>query len=160
LALSDYISKYFQLTQREKTVIGIVTRSHKILTTELSKILQLPEEDRLRNWYGGLLEKDILIAYGTGKGKSFIINPKLMSESKLNIKPSLKTLEPYVLKQLIITDIKNYPNSRISEIFERIKDVPKKEIQKVVYKLVEQDELKSSGSKTHRKYYLTEKKRN
>ena len=122
--------------------------------------MQLPEEDRLRNWLGGLIVKGILIAHGTGKGKSYIINPKLLSDSKLNIKPSLKTLEPHVLKQLIKTDIINFPNSRISEIFERLKDVPKKEIQKAVYKLVEQNELKSSGSKTQRKYDLTEKKRN
>src|SRR5690606_7585847 len=137
LRLTDYISKHFQLTQRERILVGIVARHQKILSTELSKILQLPEEERLRNWYSKLLDKNILLTQGKGKGNAFLINPKLLADSKLNLSPSLKTVEPYVLEQLVLTDIKNYPNSSISEIDSRIKDVSKKELQKVVYKLVE-----------------------
>lgn len=160
LRLTDYISKHFQLTQRERILVGIVARHQKILSTELSKILQLPEEERLRNWYSKLLDKNILLTQGKGKGNAFLINPKLLADSKLNLSPSLKTVEPYVLEQLVLTDIKNYPNSSISEIDSRIKDVSKKELQKVVYKLVENGDVDATGSKTYRKYILAEKKRN
>lgn len=160
LRLTDYISKHFQLTQRERILVGIVARHQKILSTELTKILQLPEEDRLRNWYSKLLEKNILFTHGKGKGNAFLINPKLLSDSKLNLSPSLKTVEPYVLEQLVLTDIKNYPNSTIGDVDKRIKDVTKKELQKIIYKLVESGHVISEGSKTYRKYSLAEKKRN
>lgn len=160
LRLTDYISKYFQLTQRERILVGIVSRHQKIFSTELSKILQLSEEDRLRNWYSKLLDKNILLTHGKGKGNAFLINPKLLADSKLNLSPSLKTVEPYVLEQLVLTDIKNYPNSSIGDIDKRIKDVPKKQLQKVIYKLVESGDIEIKGSKTYRKYHLAEKKRN
>lgn len=160
LKLTDYLSKHFQLTQREKILVGIVARHQKILSTELTKILQLSEDDRLRNWYSRLIEQCILLTHGKGKGNAFLINPKLLADSNLNLKPSLKTVEPYVLEQLILTDIKNYPNSKISEINQRIKDVGKKEIQKTIYKLIELKHLVGNGSKTYRKYRLAEKKRN
>lgn len=160
LRLTDYISKHFQLNQRERILIGIVARHKKILSTELTKILQLPEEERLRNWYSSLIEKDILLKRGRGKGNSFVINPKLLTDSKLNVTPSLKTVEPYVLEQLILTDIENYPESSIRDINNRIKDVSKKEIQKNIYRLIKEKKIIGTGSKTYRKYKLAEKKRN
>jgi ATP-dependent DNA helicase RecG len=160
LRLTDYISRYYQLTQRERILIGIVARHQKIRSTELTKILQLSEEDRLRNWYMRLLKENILLTQGRGKGNAFLINPKLLSDSKLNLTPSLKTVEPYVLDQLILTDLKNYPNSKVSEIDQRIKDVHKKDIQKAIYKLTEEGLLEAHGSKTYRRYRLAEKKRN
>lgn len=160
LRLTDYISKHFQLTQRERILVGIVARHQKILSTELSKILQLPEEERLRNWYSKLLDKNILLTHGKGKGNAFLINPKLLADSKLNLSPSLKTVEPYVLEQLVLTDIKNYPHSSIGDIDNRIKDISKKELQKVIYKLVDKGDVVTTGPKKYRKYLLAEKKRN
>ncbi len=160
LRLTDYISTHFQLNQRERILVGIVARHKKILSTELTKILQLPEEERLRSWYSKLVRENILLAKGRGKGNYFVINPKLMVDSKLNLTPSLKTIEPYVLEQLVLTDIENYPDSQISDIDKRIKDVEKKEIQKIIYRLVKEGKLITSGSKTYRKYRLAEKKRN
>ncbi len=160
LRLTDYISRHYQLTQRERIMVGIVARHQKIRSTELTKILQLPEEVRLRSWCDKLIGRNILLTQGKGKGNAFLINPKLMADSKLNLSPSLKTLEPYVLEQLILTDIKNYPNSSIADIDSRIKDIPKKDLQKTIYKLVRNGNLKTFGSKTYRKYSLVEKKRN
>lgn len=160
LRLTDYITQHFRLTQREKIVVGIVARHKKILSTELTKILQLSEEDRLRSWYAKLVERKILQTHGRGKGNAFIINPQLLSDSRLNIKPTLKTIEPHVLEQLLLTDLKSYPNSSISDIQKRITDVPKKELQKIIYGLVEKGTLEHRGSKTYRTYALAEKKRN
>lgn len=160
LKLIDYISNHFELSQREKILVGIVARHQKILSTELTKILQLNVEDRLRSWYSNLVDKGILKQQGKGKGNAFLINPKLLSDSKLNQTPSLKTIEPYVLEELILTDIKNYPSSMISDIINRIKDVPKGELQRTIYKLVRFGKIISSGSRTYRKYFLAEKKRN
>jgi ATP-dependent DNA helicase RecG len=96
----------------------------------------------------------IIKTQGEKKGTAFIINPKLLADSKLNIKPSLKTIEPYVLEELIKTDLRNYPDSSIAEIFERIKDIDIKEIRKTVYRLVEQGSIVSFGANKLRKYKL------
>ncbi len=107
-----------------------------------------------------MLDKNILLTHGKGKGNAFLINPKLLADSKLNLPPSLKTVEPYVLEQLVLTDIKNYPHSSIGDIDNRIKDISKKELQKVIYKLVDKGDVVTTGPKKYRKYLLAEKKRN
>ena len=160
LRLTDYITQHFQLSQREKIVVGIVARHKKILSTELTRILQLSEEDRLRSWYSKLVERKILQTHGKGKGNAFILNPQLLSNSRLNIKPTLKTIESHVLEQLLLTDLKAYPDSSISDMKKRIADIPQKELQKTIYGLVSKGELVSKGSKTYRTYSLAEKKRN
>jgi ATP-dependent DNA helicase RecG len=155
LRLLDYISQHYSLTLREKIVVGIVARHQKTLSTELTKTLQLTEEERLRTWTTGLINRGILKTQGNKKGTAFIINQLLLSESKLNLKPSLKTIEPYVLEELIKTDLRNYPDSAIGDIKNRIKDVDKKEIQRILYKLAKQNYILASGSRTYRKYKLT-----
>jgi len=154
LNLINYIINNFELSGREEIFVGTVARHQKILATELVKILQLPEEDRLRSWYSRLRDLQIIKTHGEKKGTAFIINPKLLSDSKLNIKPTLKTIESYVLEELIKTDLRNYPMSSITEIHNRIKDVGFKEIQKTVYRLVKQGFITPFGSNKLRKYKL------
>ena len=154
LNVINYILNHFPLNGREEIFIGIVARYKKILATELVKILQLPEEERLRSWYTRLREMQIIKTQGEKKGTAFIINPKLLSDSKLNIKPSLKTIEPYVLEELIKTDLRNYPNSTAGDIESRLKEIDKKVIQRVLYKLVREGKVVAEGSKTYRTYLL------
>jgi ATP-dependent DNA helicase RecG len=54
--LLDFIAKNYRLSQREYIVLGIVARHKKILSTQLTKELQLSDEDRLRSYVGKLLE--------------------------------------------------------------------------------------------------------
>jgi ATP-dependent DNA helicase RecG len=154
LNLINYIINNFDLSGREEIFVGTVARHQKILATELVKILQLPEEDRLRSWYSRLRDLQIIKTHGEKKGTAFIINPKLLSDSKLNIKPTLKTIEPYVLEELIKTDLSHYPKSTIGDIEGRLKDVNKKVIQRAMYRLVRDEKIIAEGSKTYRTYLL------
>lgn len=161
LKLTDFISQYFTLTQREKIVVGIVARHQKILSTQLSKIVQLSEEERLRGWIGKLVDNEILITRGQGKGNAFMINPKILTSSKLNIKPSLKTIEPHVLEELIKRDLEVHPKSNVSNIHSRLKTVEKVDIQKTLYSLAKRGVLEKHGSRTDRSYSLLKlRKRN
>ncbi len=137
---------------------GIVARHKKILSTELTKILQLNEDDRLRNWTSKLLSKEILVSRGINKGNQFLINPKLLKSSKLNLKPSLKTIEPHRLKALIETDVNMYPNCSTREIHKRLQDIDFKNIQKAVYQLVNEKILLPKGASKNRTYSLAIKK--
>jgi ATP-dependent DNA helicase RecG len=127
-----------------------------VLSTKLSSILQLPEEVRLNSYTSELLKKGIIGERGVGKGSSFFVNPKIISNSKANLKTSLKTIEPYRLKALIIEDLRFHPNSRISEIATRLPDVEYKELRKMLYDMVGKKEIIYSGGRAYRKYDLRE----
>jgi ATP-dependent DNA helicase RecG len=160
LTLIDYVDTHFELKPREITAFGIVARHKKILSTQLSKELQLAEEDRLRSWLGSLVERKVLITRGTGKGTSYLANPALLADAKLNVKPTLKTVQPHVLKQLIIEDLTINLFSSISQICERLqKQVLIEEIRPLVYKMVTEGVLnKNAPSKQGTVYFLAEKK--
>jgi len=134
--------------------LGIVARHKKIVATQLTKELQLTDEDRLRSYVNNLLEMAILITRGIKKATEYLINPKLVSSSKINIKPTLKIIEPHRLKALIEEDVKMYPNSKMSEIQKRLPAIVASDIQKCVYKLVNDGTFSVNGAKTNRTYSL------
>jgi len=154
LHLISYIIKHFTLNMREEIFVGIVARYKKILATDLVKILQLTGEERLRSWYTRLRETQIIKTHGIKKGTAFVINPKLLSDSKLNIKPTLKTIEPHVLKSLIVEDLKIHPRSKSSEIQERIQDISIEEIRRVLIKMENDGLIYSNGGKRYKLYSL------
>lgn len=156
--LIEYTSKHFQLSQRDMIVLGIIARARKILSTELSRILQLSEEERLRSYVRGLQEKSIIISRGRKKGTEYLINPKLIAQAKLQVKPSLKTIELHRLKALVEEDLKLHPESMIRDIQRRIQDVPLRDIRKAVYELVAKGALEHSAAKKTRVYWLAKKK--
>ena len=98
LSVIDYINKHFQLTQKEAITLGILGTHKKLLSTQISIALQLNAEDKLKYWLGTLLDKNILISRGAKKGTEYLLNPDLFSQAKLNLTPSLKTIEPHKLK--------------------------------------------------------------
>ncbi len=108
LMIIDFIGRNYPLTQKELIALGVVARHKKILATNLTKVLQLTEEDRLRTYVSKLLERHILITRGIKKGTEYLINPKLISSSKINIKPTLKVIEPHRLEALIEADLGRY----------------------------------------------------
>lgn len=157
--LLEYISKHYNLSQKQFIALGIIAREKKLLGTELSNFLQLTEEERLRSYVGKLLENKILITRGERKGTQYLINPELIKASSLNIKPSLKTIEIHSLKALIEQDLKIHPDSKIGEIYSRIPDIAYKDLQKAIYELVNEGILNHTPDKTHRKYCLAKKNR-
>ena len=157
--LIDFIAQHYILSQKEFIVLGVVARFKKILSTQLSKILQLTDEERLRPYVSRLLEQGILVTRGYKKGTEYLINPSLISSSKINVKPSLKLIEPHRLKALIEEDLKLNPDSSITNIQKRLVDVPIEDVRKMVYKLVKEGILNKTGnSKQTTVYYLAKKK--
>lgn len=158
--LIDFIAKNYQLSQKEYIVLGIIARRKKILTTQLYKELQLSDEDRLRSYVNRLIDQSVIINRGIKKGTEYLINPKLIANSKINIKPSLKVIEPHRLKALIEEDLVIYPISKISDIHKRLPDILIEDIRKCVYKMVKEGIVEHSDGKTYRTYSLVKKKRN
>ena len=91
---------------------------------------------------------------GRGKGTKYFINPDLISNSKANIRTTLKTIEPYRLKELIKQDLKYHPKSLVSEMSQRLPDVAIDELQKHVRKMAIEGELAYEGGRKYRRYSL------
>jgi ATP-dependent DNA helicase RecG len=158
LSVIDYVNKHFQLTQKETITLGVVATVKKILSTQLSSNLQLNQEDKLKYWLGSLMDKSILMSRGVKKGTEYLLNPDLFSQAKLNLTPSLKTIEPYKLDALIIEDLKHNGESKMADIQSRLSEVYPEDIQKAVYRLVKSETLIPVGAYKNRTYLLSKKK--
>ncbi|HEY8660143.1 MAG TPA: ATP-binding protein [Hanamia sp.] len=158
LTILDYIDRHFSLSQKEFITLGIIARERKILSTQLSQKLQLAQEDRLRGWVGSLVEVGIIESRGVKKGTEYLLNPSLFSQAKLDLKPSLRTIEPHKLEMLIEEDLKYNGQSKISQIHSRLPEVVEEDIRKVLYKMVKEQRLVTSGGKRNRGYDLAKKK--
>ena len=156
--LLDFIAKHYLLSQKEFIVLGIVARYRKIMTTQLTKLLQLSEEDRLRSYVGKLLDQAILVSRGIKKGTEYLINPKLIADSKIDVKPTLKMIEPPRLKALIEETLKLTPNLTMKELQVKLGDIDLSDIRKITYALVSEGTLIAMGGKKNRTYELAKKK--
>ena len=153
LPLLDFTLNNYRLSQKGYMAFGAIAVSSKLQATKLSAYLQLSDDERLRSYVDPLLRDGLITKRGTKKGTTYYVNPKLIANSKANIKTSLKTIEPYALKALILEDLKYHPQSLISEMANRLPDVERDELRKMVYSMVGH-EIKAEGSKTYRRYSL------
>ena len=151
--LMGYVDHNYQLSQKNKIAFGIIAREKRIAATDLSKILQLSAEERLRSYIDNLDKSHLITKSGVKKGSYFQINPTLLRNAKSNIVTTLKTIEPHVLKALIKEDIRMHPMSKISDIANRIPDVDIKEIRKQLYNMIGTD-IEKEGTRFDSKYYI------
>jgi ATP-dependent DNA helicase RecG len=158
ISILDYIDKHFKLTQKEYITLGIIASEKKILSTQLALKLQLNTQEKIRSWVGTLIDKGIIVSQGIKKGTEYLLNPELFKQAKLDITPSLKTIEPYKLEALIIEDLKYNGKSSLSDIQKRIPEIPGNDIKKTVYKMVKNATLSIEGGKRNRTYDLSKKK--
>lgn len=153
IRLMDYVDHNYHLSQKNRIAFGIIAREKRMLATELSKILQLTAEERLRSYTDNLDKLHLITKGGIKKGTYFQINNVLLNNAKSNIVTSLKTVAPHVLKALVLEDLRIHPLSKISEIASRIKDVDIREIRKLVYSMVGH-EVMNEGTRSERRYYI------
>lgn len=150
--LSDYISSHYRLKRKSIIALGIILQKRSLYASELTNELQLTEQDRLRSYLEPLLTNDIINSKGIGKGTKYEISPLFLNKSKFQSPTTLKTIEPYRLKALILEDLRFYPNSSIAEIANRLPDVEYNDLEKMVRKMAQEGEIVPIGGRKYRKY--------
>lgn len=133
---------------------GMILQEEIISSESLSRKLQLRESDRLRSYVEILCTKNIVLTRGRGKGTRYYVNPDNISNSRANLKTTLKTIEPYRLRELILQDLRYHPRSLVSEMNDRLPDVPFAELQKYVRKMATEGALVYEGGRKYRRYSL------
>lgn len=157
LPVLDYVTRNYDISQKNLIAFGLIAQYKKLLSIELDNLLQLDDNKKLRNYTDKLVDMGIVITQGIKKGNTFLVNPKIIANSKANIKTSLKTIEPHRLMALIEEDLRLHPMSLRREIEQRLPDVSEKDIKKHLYEMTKSGRVTGEGGKTYRRYKLSEK---
>ena len=153
--ITDYVfNNYERISQKNRIALGAILNAGTITAVKLASTLQLDDNERLRDYTSRLIDAHIILANGKGKGTSYSINPLVISSSQSNIQTTLRTIEPYRLKALVMEDLKFHPNSSIQEISSRLPDVDFTRLQDLVRKMARANEIQSIGGRKYRKYSL------
>lgn len=154
--ICDFVSANYKISQKAYISLGIILQKKSITAGELSKELQLTDGSRLRPYVESLITNNIILHKGSGRGTKYEINPEFVSTTKMQFPTTLKTIEPYRLKALILEDLKYHSNSLLSEMATRLPDVDFTELERMVRTMAKDGEITPVGGRKYRKYKLNE----
>ena len=154
--ICDFASANYKISQKAYISLGIILQKKSITAGELSKELQLMDGSRLRPYVESLISNNIILHKGSGRGTKYEINPEFVSTTKMQFPTTLKTIEPYRLKALILEDLKYHSNSLLSEMASRLPDVEYMELEKMVRTMAKDGEITPLGGRKYRRYKLNE----
>ena len=154
--ICDFVSANYKISQKAYISLGIILQKKSVTASELSKELQLTDGNRLRPYVESLIANNIILHKGSGRGTKYEINPEFVSTTKMQFPTTLKTIEPYRLKALILEDLKYHSNSLLSEMATRLPDVDFTELEKMVRTMAKDGEITPIGGRKYRRYKLNE----
>lgn len=153
--LMDKASTEFTLKQKEVISLGLIAQQQSFTALEISDILNQNEEAGLRNWLGRLVDLELIIKSGKGKGTQYAVNPEFIRKINFKGKTNLKNIEDYRLEELIYKDLKAYPDSGFSEIHSRIGlEINMHKVRRVLKKMVDNHAVKSVGVNRWARYSI------
>ncbi len=153
--LMDKASTEFTLKQKEVISLGLIAQQQSFTALEISDILNQNEEAGLRNWLGRLVDLELIIKSGKGKGTQYAVNPEFIRKINFKGKTNLKNIEDYRLEELIYKDLKAYPDSGFSEIHSRIGlEINMHKVRRALKKMVDNHAVKSVGVNRWARYSI------
>jgi ATP-dependent DNA helicase RecG len=153
--LMDKSSNEFSLKQKELISLGLLAQQQSYTATELSSILNQNEEVGLRSWLGRLIDLELVVKMGKGKGTQYAVNPEFIRKINFKGKTNLKNIEDYRLEELIFKDLTAYPNSGFGEIHQRIgTEINQFKVKRVLRSMVDRGIIDSLGERKWTKYFI------
>lgn len=156
LELMDFADKHYQLRQKQKICLGLIAMHESVTAKELETLLELDNSDDLRPWLQPLIKQGLVISSKVrSRGTEYRVNSTLLRNAEFKGATTLKRIEDYRLKELILEDLKLYKEAKLSEIRERIgSEITVKRIKTQLLKLEEEDIVGRRGSNRWTTYYL------
>ena len=130
---------------------------HESLTaTQLINLLHLKDADALRPWLRPLVDKGFVITTNErSKAKEYRVGSRVLRNSNYKGTTSLKRIESYRLRELIMEDLKIYQPCSINDIHERIgKEIPLRKLQFQLKQLQTDGKVVTEGLKRWTKYRI------
>lgn len=150
----------YQLRQRERITLGLLALSPEGLTArELATRLELGSADELRpTWLDRLLEVGLVETTGRTQAMRYFVAPDLLKGSGLDVKTTLRRLEPHRLRALIVEDLARYAGSSSADVHRRTApEVALRTVRRALEDLVEQQQVRYEGDRRWRRYWLASK---
>lgn len=143
----------YQLSQCEKICLGLLAQNEAMSAFELCKSLELPDATYLKSWLDKLVRIGIVQSSGRTKGTMYHVSPEIIKRLDFKATTTLKDIEAYRLRELVISDLRKYSKANISEIHNRIgKDIPRRRLQTVLAELVSEDIISKEGERRYTVY--------
>ncbi len=153
--LMDKASNEFSLKQKELISLGLLAQQQSYTALEISSILNQNEEVGLRNWLGRLIDLELVIKTGKGKGTQYAVNPEFIRKINFKGKTNLKNIEDYRLEELIFKDLTAYPNSGFGEIHQRIgMEINQFKVKRLLKSMLDKNVIVSLGERKWTKYFI------
>ena len=112
----NFAEQRFSLKQKQYICLGLIALHVSLTGHQLVKLLSLKDSDALRPWLHPLIENDLVAATeARTKAKEYRVNPRLLKDSQYKGRTSLKRIEDYRIKELILEDMKIYEVATIAE---------------------------------------------
>lgn len=150
-----YALQVAELRQKHIICLGLIAQHESITATDLIKILNLKDREELTPWLDYLVDKGIVETYGSHKSKEYRVGAAILKQSDYKGPTSLKRIENYRIRELIIEDLKLYECSSLKDIRKRIGDeIPYKRVLEQMKELVSEGLVKVIGENRWVEYQL------
>ena len=153
----DFIAKAdqtYQLTQRERINLGLLTQHDALTARELAAKLELLSVEELQPWLKRLLDWHLVQSAGRTQATRYFVDPGLLRSLKFSGETTLKRIEPHRLAALVLEDLQRYPESAISDIHRRIGgEIHPKQVKRALEDLIGRDAVRFEGNKRWRRYW-------
>lgn len=144
-----------ELRQKQIICLGLIAQHESVSATSLIKLLNLKNRDELSPWLDKLVDYGIVETSGKNRGKEYRVNDSILRQSDYKGITSLKRIEPYRLRELIIEDLKIYECSGVKDIHQRIGiEIPYKKILEQIKTMLADGIIESEGKNRWIKYKL------
>ena len=143
------------LRQKQIICLGLIAQHESISAAGLIKLLNLRNRAELSPWLDKLVDDGVVETCGRKKGKEYRVNASILKRSDYKGTTSLKRIEPYRLRELIIEDLKIYECSGLKDIQQRIgSEIPYKKVLEQMKAMLAAGIVESVGENRWVKYKL------
>lgn len=150
-----YALQVAELRQKQIICLGMIAQHESLSAADLIKLLNLKNRDELSPWLDKLVEESIVETSGRNRGKEYRVCSHILKESGYKGQTSLKRIEPYRIRELIIEDLKIYECASLRDIQQRIGDeISYQKLWKQLDNMIKEGILESAGKNRWTKYRL------
>lgn len=156
LRFMESVSLQYDLRQKEMIALGLLAQHESLTALEFNRLLELEDQpERLRDWLGRLLNWGLVVSKGKTKAKEYSVDLEVLKKHPYNGPTSLKSIEPYRLRELMLEDIKRHPESSISEIHKRVgAEISLSKVRNMKKKLLEDGSIRKKGERRWSRYSI------
>ena len=144
-----------ELKQKQIICLGLIAQNETITASALIKKLHLRDRDALSPWLNKLVDDGLVEAVGQNRSKEYRVSADILKNSEYKGTTSLKRIENYRIRELIIEDLKIYNCASLMDIHERIgKEISYKKVLAQMKQLVAEGIALPVGQNRWVKYQL------